>query len=374
MRQAAKTGLAGLAMMTVGMAAAPALADCPGRTPVGATGSSVAAPQASPGNCTTAYDGGMVTLSGHAIGTVTDSFTMTQYQYDDRGDVLAQTTADGVTTYFGHAGPVTEVTDPSGHVVRFTYDAQHDVMQVTDPTGAHTSYSYDAQDRVIGITDAMGHASTYGYDTNSGLMSTTTDGNNVMSTYTYDGLDRVTMSTMGGDTTTYGYDTTTGDMTGTSDTLGRTTSYQYDAMNRVVSETDIFGGSTETTTYAYDAMGDVTSLVDPLGQTTHSTYDAMGDLTSQLDGFGNLTKFTYDAVGNVTSETDQQGQTTTFQYDALNRLVGETGPDGGAYTFSPEGVPEPSAWALMILGLGALGLRLRSRRAWASAPRNGLFA
>lgn len=368
---AAKTGLAGfvvggLVVAGVSLAAAPALADCPGRAPVGVTGASRAAPQGAPGNCTTAYDGGMVTLSGQVMGTVTDTYTMTRYQYDYHGEILAQTTSDGITTYFGHDGPVTEVTDPLGHTTRFTYDATHDLTQVTDTAGGRVTYGYDAQNRVTGITDAMGRPSTYGYDAGSGLMDTTTDGMGATTTYQYDGLNRITGSTMGGVTTSYVYDPGDGALTGTSDTLGRTTSYQYDALNRMTGETDVFGGSTETTTYTYDALGDVLSQTDPMGRVTTYTYDALGEMLSQTNPDGSTI---YDSWSNglLQSQTDPLGHTTTYSYDPLHRLIGESGPDG-ASSFAP-GIPEPASWVLMMIGFGALGLRMRG----AGATRRRLF-
>ncbi|MGZ3375359.1 MAG: PEP-CTERM sorting domain-containing protein [Phenylobacterium sp.] len=374
MLHAAKTGLAGLVVTVVGLAAAPAFAAgpgaaCPGRAPVGVTGSSIAAPQAAPGNCTTVYDGVAVTLSGKPMGAVTDSYTGTTYQYDRHGDIVAQTSADGITSYFGQTGPVTEVTDPQGHTTRFTYDAQHDVTAVIDPQGKVTTYAYDAQDRVTGAHTPQGTITTYDYDP-VGRMDSSGNGMTT-TTYDYDPLGRIADSTTGGNTTTYHYDAGDGDLTQVMDPLGRTTTYQYDALNRVISETDVLGGVTSTYTYAYDADGNVVGEIDDLGgvTTTYShTYDAQGNLIEQQDSTG---RTIYDTWGNglLQSQTDPLGHTTTYTYDPLFRLVGESGPDG-AFSFTPGGIPEPAAWALMLIGFGALGLRLRG----AGATRRRVFA
>jgi hypothetical protein len=40
----------------------------------------------------------------------------------------------------------------------------------------------------------------------------------------------------------------------------------------------------------------------------------------------------------------------------------------GTTSFTPGAVPEPTTWALMILGMGAAGAALRRRRAWTVEP------
>jgi hypothetical protein len=40
----------------------------------------------------------------------------------------------------------------------------------------------------------------------------------------------------------------------------------------------------------------------------------------------------------------------------------DTGDLGGTVTINPAAVPEPATWALMLLGLGAVGWQLRRRK------------
>ena len=52
---------------------------------------------------------------------------------------------------------------------------------------------------------------------------------------------------------------------------------------------------------------------------------------------------------------------------AQGQLDGRTSPDGSATGLFPGGVPEPSTWALMLVGFGGLGVALRGRRKLALA-------
>ncbi|HEY1017256.1 MAG TPA: PEPxxWA-CTERM sorting domain-containing protein, partial [Herpetosiphonaceae bacterium] len=47
-----------------------------------------------------------------------------------------------------------------------------------------------------------------------------------------------------------------------------------------------------------------------------------------------------------------------------NNQISDFAPDNANIT----GVPEPGAWALMILGFAAAGLGLRRRQLWAASP------
>ena len=66
------------------------------------------------------------------------------------------------------------------------------------------------------------------------------------------------------------------------------------------------------------------------------------------------TTYTYDAAGDLISVTDPADNVTRFAYDAYDDLTSMTDPNGGVTTFADFAVPEPSTWAMMLLGFFGL--------------------
>lgn len=66
-----------------------------------------------------------------------------------------------------------------------------------------------------------------------------------------------------------------GNVTSVTDGNNNITSYIYDQLNRLSVLTNPFGDKVTT---SYDAVGNVTSVTDELGRTTHFTYDQTDQL------------------------------------------------------------------------------------------------
>jgi hypothetical protein len=95
---------------------------------------------------------------------------------------------------------------------------------------------------------------------------------------------------------------------------------------------------------------------DLAGPDYHTLTDLSLADSPGLRFFGSFAIFGVGPGGEADVETDG-----SFTPTAL-RLDGVAGPG-----LEPAGVPEPTGWALMILGLGGLGARLRRRRVAAFA-------
>lgn len=292
----------------------------------------------------------VVTVNGRSV----DGFGPV-WTYDEAGDVISATTADG------HS--------PNGNNAAYTttssYDAAGDVLSVSSPSGTTTN-NYSSSGRLLSTTVA-GQTTSYVWSDSTGVevvtagstVTTTTydpmgDQTSVASnrvglsstmSYTPDGLVANATSSTGVVTTnTYDADDR---LVARSDTLGDSATWQWNANNQVVSH--VVNGV--TTTSSFNAAGQVVGTSSPsgsvaftyanngliasrssaLGVTTYS-YDTLGDLVGESDSGGLSASFSYDGDGHVTAST-VDGVTTTFAYDADGNLVSKTDPLGRVTTY-----------------------------------------
>jgi RHS repeat-associated protein/uncharacterized repeat protein (TIGR01451 family) len=269
--------------------------------------------------------------------TVTNALSgTTTYDYDEVGNRIQETDANDHSTDYEYddLNRLVSVTDPLTNTTSYQYDAVGNRTVITDALGHATEYAYDDLNRVTSVTDAEDHTTSYGYD-ELGNRTTVTDAEGVITLYGYDALNRLVSVTenyeqgQGSDhetnvETTYGYDAV-GNQTSLTDGNDHVTTYVYDELNRLVSVTDPL---TSTTSYVYDAVGNRTLITDALGYGTSFDYDDLNRLTTiDYPGADPDVSFTYDDVGNRLSMTDGTGS-TSYQYDDLYRVITITTPAG----------------------------------------------
>ncbi|WP_162247202.1 MULTISPECIES: RHS repeat domain-containing protein [unclassified Caulobacter] len=192
----------------------------------------------------------------------------------------------------------------------------------------------------------------------NGKLASETDGENNLTTYVYDGLDRLKFvyypsttkganAVNGGDYELFGYDPA-GNVTSWRLRDGRSITGVYDNLSRLRTRTvdaaDVAGA---TYTYGYDNADRPNSISDGT-RTLTQDYDALGRMKSESGGVGTVS-YEYDAAGRrtkltwpdtsffVTYEYDNAGQLTFirragstaaadkiagFAYDDLGRRVG----------------------------------------------------
>nr|WP_255130607.1 hypothetical protein [Streptomyces sudanensis] len=292
------------------------------------------------------------TRDGRSSGP-TDNRFRTQYTYNTSGALLTQTAPDGGTarnTYTTGAEPAVgggntptglplTTADPRGKTTRYQYYRNGDLAWVTEPSGRVTKYTYDALGRKLTetvVTDANPSGTT--------------------STFAYDKLSRVTTLIDPAATNVV--------------TLGRhqqRTTTTYDADGNVVRTevSDLLGGdATRVMTFELDDRGRPERVTDAEGNETTYTYDVFGNKTSMVDGNGNhfdyvytarnmmaearlrdwdddggdpdhtvLNSYAYDMGGRLVRHTDSMGRSLVYQYygDDLVKsitLKGFRDPDG----------------------------------------------
>jgi YD repeat-containing protein len=102
---------------------------------------------------------------------------------------------------------LSQVIDPQGNALAFTYDGQLRLTTVTDATGRQTTLAYGLPARplqVTQITDPFGRSATLAYDA-SGRLSSITDIIGLTSSFTYDANSLVNSSTTSFATPRAGY-------------------------------------------------------------------------------------------------------------------------------------------------------------------------
>lgn len=314
-----------------------------------------------------------------------------------------------IYTYYDN-GKVHTITNAENQIIAYTYDLYGNVLTETKPNGSINSYEYDVMNRIVKIwfkddanatpvlmeentyliladkrtqvinkkyinsTSYLTTTSTYNYAnklvtqkyndnstssttyTLNGLALTETDSKGNITSYTYDGLNRlkekkIPFESVGGTTyyTLYQYtydangniktDSITNNLPGQAQTFSMT-QYDHNSLNQLVTITTTDGGSPENyTQYYYDADGNkvrmYTGLTSPLiingldnvtpsGDTEYSVtkylYDTYGRLIQMTDPLNQTESYQYDLNGKLESETDRNGNVTTIAYDNLDRV------------------------------------------------------
>ena len=290
-----------------------------------------------------------VTIEGVAV-------PATSYTYDEAGNRLTQTDANGHTTIWTYDlfGRVLTRTLPEGMSESFVYNdgqgcqpnAGINCATASSPrTTVHTDFNgdtittaYDIMGRMIASQYSKdGQSQVYTYYGNDQVHTVTDQHGTTI--YTYDVRNRLTQvetpAMDGGSTgnagaiTTYGYDDV-GNRTRVSITRnGQVTSlttYTYDELNRLEHVIEGEGANAQTSTYTYDDVGNMHTLTYPSGLVTEYVYNTINQLTDVYtrDALGTvISHYNYGltATGRRETITELDGRTTAYCYDALYRLV-----------------------------------------------------
>jgi RHS repeat-associated protein len=282
---------------------------------------------------------------------------LTEYQYDEDGNLEVETVTDDDTstsytitrTYRDFpAKPwiknrVETETDRNGNPTQYFYDDNGNLEKVIDAEDNVTEYGYNEfGDRTLMI-DPEGNPTTYrylpedfgklsiekdafGFETRTrwnvrGLLESRTDKRKNTTHFEYDTLNYPEKQIDPyANERTYDYDPV-GNKLFEKDERGNETSWAYDGENRLETVTNDLG---DEMSYTYDEVGNRKTMKDWRGNETTYVYDAANRLkekTQLLTPLNAVTRFDYDPVGNLIKQTDAEGRETEYDYDLLNRQI-----------------------------------------------------
>ncbi len=252
-------------------------------------------------------------------------------QHDAMGRVLTMVDANGVSTELAWSAEgrllSTRLKDPGGDiaqdlVTQYSYNQNGDIVQVVQPDGQTQSFEYDFAHRLVAIENDLGERIEYTLDLAGNRVSEQVSNSSgalkKTLSRTFDELSRVISITgAAGQTELYEYDLNDNPIK-TIDGRLHETMQSFDALDRLADSTDPNLG---VTGFTHDSSGRIATVTDPRGLTTQYTYDGLGNMLTRSSPDTGLSSYTHDAAGNILSETDARDVTKEFTYDALNRLV-----------------------------------------------------
>jgi RHS repeat-associated protein len=299
---------------------------------------------------------------------------------DRNGNTLTITRASGL-----FVRRITQIIEPAGRAMSFTYDSSERIIAITDPLHRIVRYTYDTSGRLETVTDAAGGVTRYTYDAEHRILTVTDPRGIIYLSNEYDVAGRVVRQIQA-DGGVWRFDyfvpaPPAGSQASAAPVApAHAPQARYHAPGvgharnavrggdhrfrrvqkppgfqpppRIVPPPDppvfprfSFNAATppppasttvtdprgHATTYRFNAAGFTVSETNALGQTTTYQYDAANHLQSVRDPLGRVTSYTYDAGGNVLTVADPAGQRRTFTYEPVFNQV-RTVTDALAHT------------------------------------------
>ncbi len=305
----------------------------------------------------------------------------------------------GIAGSYG-IGRLASVVDGSG-TTSFGYDhrGNRTVKQqaIGSSSAAQIVYEYDLADRITQITYPSGRLVRYGYDTYGrvNLVETKETASaptweTVASGHQYEPFGPIKSMTLGNGLAVandWGSDGRLAERhlyeTGAGGSDLSHLAYRRDAVGRISAIADYVTPS-NSVLYGYDEVGRLTLAVSDTATTSSETYtytNGTNRLDTFTDGSGTRT-ITYDGRGNTVSETRPGGLTVAASYDGYGRLASYDRTNIGAQSYTYNGlgdrvrVDKPTgtrhfiydAWGRVVAEYGTSVSDVKAEFIWALPP------
>ena len=286
-----------------------------------------------------------------------EALLWTTTNYDGLGRVVNVTTPDTAIATTSYSGSATTTTDQAGKLRRTITDGLGRLIRVDEPTttglgsvatpNQPMSYTYDALGNLRQVVQG-GQTRTFSYDSLSRLTQAINPENGTIA-YTYDKNSNVETK---------------------RDTRGVVTTFTYDALDRLATRTysgPAPGGVTPGVTYAYDSAtppvsnsrGRLVSVSSAVSSYSYTEYDPVGNVltcSQTILGHAYLMSYQYNLAGSVTRETYPSNKVVVTEYDNAGRIAGikkdTTNYYAGAASGSANAIAYASHGAISSMKLG----------------------
>jgi RHS repeat-associated protein len=235
----------------------------------------------------------------------------------------------------GGTNAATENAPSLGHPLQtvYTYDGLDNLTNVTQGV-QQRQFIYDSLGQLTSATTPEAGTVSYTYGSFTGLVATRTDARNVVTNYSYDGLNRLyqvsyNVGTSGVPATptttlTYGSNASQnnkGRLITMTDGVG-SENYSYDVLGRTTQLSKTINSLTYPISYAYDTAGNLKQITYPSGRIVQQATDSLGRLTQVSSaGTNYVTGIAYNPAWEPTGFNYGNGVQASFSYNARMQLA-----------------------------------------------------
>lgn len=290
---------------------------------------------------------------GNLTAKVGSSGRRMNYTYD--ANLNLQTIKDPlnrITTFsYKPDNQIETITNPKNEVVTYGYDSAANLASITDGRNKVTTYQKGSLDELKSLTSPDTNGSSYTYLTN-GFVQTFTRANGVVTTNTYDAMDRLINVITSGLSSqiidyTYGNSATDcpngiGRLCKVQDSSG-STSFEYTVLGQVAKKTAVINGLSYSIVYGYNANGWLSTENYPNGIILRYGYSVTGSVNkieAQINGVWN-TIFSDVVTNNPTTRSFVHGNglvnSKTYAADELLTNISVPGVQNLAIAYNSAG-------------------------------------